>query len=102
LKEKPDAVSLPAVRGHNPIRKHVVFGYELEPAGVARSRWSIPETLAIVGTTGAGKTPLVNLMPRFFDPWEGRVLIDRRDVRDVSESLRTRLRSCCKSRFCFR
>src|SRR5207302_1744539 len=41
------------------------------------------QTVAIVGFTGAGKTTLVSLVPRFFDPWEGRVTVDGHDVRDV-------------------
>jgi ATP-binding cassette subfamily B protein len=48
------------------------------------------ETLAFVGPTGAGKSTLVSLIPRFFDPWEGRVCIDGRDVRHLQlASLRT-------------
>jgi len=39
--------------------------------------------VAIVGATGAGKTTLVNLIPRFMDPWEGRVRIGGQDVRDL-------------------
>lgn len=42
------------------------------------------QTVAIVGPTGAGKTTLVNLVPRFYDPAEGTVRVDGRDVRDVS------------------
>ena len=38
-------------------------------------------TVALVGATGAGKSTLVSLIPRFFDPWAGRVLIDGADVR---------------------
>jgi ATP-binding cassette subfamily B protein/subfamily B ATP-binding cassette protein MsbA len=41
------------------------------------------ETVALVGATGAGKTTLASLVPRFFDPWEGRVLIDGVDARDI-------------------
>ncbi len=41
-------------------------------------------TVAIVGQTGAGKTTLVNLVPRFYDPTAGRVLIDGTDVRDFT------------------
>ena len=44
---------------------------------------SAGETLAFVGATGAGKTTLVNLVPRFYDPTAGQVLIDGRDVRDM-------------------
>jgi ABC-type multidrug transport system fused ATPase/permease subunit len=41
------------------------------------------ETTAIVGPTGAGKSTLINLIPRFYDPTHGRVLIDGADVRDL-------------------
>lgn len=50
------------------------------------------KTLAIIGSTGSGKTSLVNLIPRFFDPAEGKILVDGRDVREYTlESLRSRL-----------
>jgi ATP-binding cassette, subfamily B, multidrug efflux pump len=42
------------------------------------------ETVAVVGATGAGKTTLVNLVPRFYDPTGGTVLIDGRDVRELT------------------
>ena len=44
------------------------------------------ETVAIVGGSGAGKTTLVSLIPRFLDPWEGRVTLDGTDVRDIQIS----------------
>jgi ATP-binding cassette subfamily B protein len=44
------------------------------------------EMVAILGATGSGKTSLVNLIPRLYDPTQGRVLIDGVDVRDVSQS----------------
>ncbi|MFO0947143.1 MAG: ABC transporter ATP-binding protein [Planctomycetota bacterium] len=50
------------------------------------------ETIAIVGSTGCGKTSLINLLPRFYDPCEGAVLIDGQDIRDVSmRSLRNQM-----------
>ncbi len=50
------------------------------------------EMVAIVGLTGAGKTTAVNMIPRFYDPSEGRVLIDGRDVRDYDlRTLRERV-----------
>ncbi|HOG47152.1 MAG TPA: ABC transporter ATP-binding protein [Anaerolineae bacterium] len=44
------------------------------------------QTVAILGATGAGKTSLVNLIPRFYDPCGGRVLIDATDIRTVQQS----------------
>ena len=50
------------------------------------------ESLAILGATGSGKTSLVSLIPRFYDPAEGQVLVDGTDVRDCSlEELRSRI-----------
>lgn len=47
------------------------------------------ETVALVGPTGAGKTTLVSLVPRFLDPWEGSVRLDGTDVREIRlDSLR--------------
>jgi ATP-binding cassette subfamily B protein len=41
------------------------------------------ETIALVGPTGSGKSTLASLLPRFIDPWEGRVTIDGQDIRDI-------------------
>src|SRR5205807_9528042 len=50
------------------------------------------EVIAFVGSSGAGKTTLVNLVPRFFDVTEGRILIDGHDVRDLQlASLRAQI-----------
>ena len=50
------------------------------------------EIIALVGVSGGGKTSLVNLIPRFYDPTEGRVLIDDVDIRRVSiEALRSQI-----------
>jgi ATP-binding cassette subfamily B protein/subfamily B ATP-binding cassette protein MsbA len=72
----------------------VVFGYVagrpvLEGVSLEVQRG---ETLALVGPTGAGKSTLVSLILRFFDPWSGRVTLDGRDVRDVTlASLRSQV-----------
>jgi len=44
------------------------------------------EMVAILGATGSGKTSLISLIPRFYDPTQGRVLIDGVDVREISQS----------------
>jgi subfamily B ATP-binding cassette protein MsbA len=50
------------------------------------------QTVALVGHTGSGKTTIVNLIPRFYDPTAGRILVDGHDVRDVSlRSLRAQI-----------
>jgi ATP-binding cassette subfamily B protein/subfamily B ATP-binding cassette protein MsbA len=90
VRDRPGAAPLPAVEGHVRL-ENVTLGYEPgRPVLRGVSLEALPgETVAVVGATGAGKTTLVSLVPRFFDPWEGRVLVDGRDVRDVQlKSLR--------------
>jgi ATP-binding cassette subfamily B protein/subfamily B ATP-binding cassette protein MsbA len=63
----------------------VRFGYEpghavLQDVNLAASAG---QTVALVGPTGAGKSTLLGLLPRFFDPWQGRVLFDGHDIRDI-------------------
>src|SRR5437773_1297587 len=103
VKEKPDAILLAGARGQVHI-DHVAFGYE--PGRPVRRGVSMEarpgQTLAVVGSTGAGKTTLVNLIPRFFDPWEGRVLVDGHDVRDVRlKSLREQIAVVLQEPFLF-
>jgi ATP-binding cassette subfamily B protein/subfamily B ATP-binding cassette protein MsbA len=82
--DSPTARELPNTRGHIRI-ENVTFGYE--PGRPVLQDVSLEvkpaNTIAIVGPTGAGKTTLVNIIPRFFDPWQGRVLIDGHDLRDL-------------------
>jgi ATP-binding cassette subfamily B protein len=50
------------------------------------------QTIALLGATGSGKTSIINLLPRFYDPTEGRITIDGHDLRDVKlESLRAQI-----------
>jgi ATP-binding cassette subfamily B protein len=50
------------------------------------------QTVALLGATGSGKTTIINLLPRFYDPTEGRITIDGHDLRDVTlESLRAQI-----------
>ena len=70
------------------------FGYEPGVTVLDGISFSVGrgEVVAIVGSSGAGKTTLVNLLPRFYDTKEGRILIDGNDIRDVRlESLRNQI-----------
>jgi ATP-binding cassette, subfamily B, bacterial len=88
--ERPDAAALPAVRG-DIVFDDVVFRYRPDKAVLRGVSLTIAagETVAIVGETGAGKSTLASLIPRFFDPDAGRILIDGHDVSTVTlESVR--------------
>jgi ATP-binding cassette subfamily B protein/subfamily B ATP-binding cassette protein MsbA len=84
VEERAGAAALPPARGHLRL-EGVTFGYEGASAvlrGVTLE--ALPgQTVAVVGPTGAGKSTLVGLVARLFDPWEGRVTIDGRDLREV-------------------
>ncbi len=88
--DAPDARELRDVRGEVEFC-HVRFGYE-EGQTIIRDlsfAAGAGQTVAIVGPTGAGKTTLVNLMMRFYDPQEGEILLDGMDIRSYTrKSLR--------------
>ena len=68
--------------------KHVGFAYDDEPDKFVLRRASFTvnagQVAAIVGLSGAGKTSLINLIPRFYDVTEGEILVDGTDIRHVS------------------
>ena len=82
------------VSGHRPMPpgggavefEKVSFAYQAGHASLSDFSLSVPagQTVAFVGPTGAGKTTLINLIPRFYDPTHGRVLVDGVDVRELS------------------
>jgi ABC-type multidrug transport system fused ATPase/permease subunit len=93
VRDRKDAPELPPVRGEVEF-DHASFGYGGERPVLTdiSLRVAAGETVAIVGTTGAGKSTLIKLVPRFYDPDQGRVLVDGVDIRDVSkESLRRQI-----------
>src|SRR5438046_946113 len=103
VRDKPGAPALSSVRGHVQI-ENVTFGHE--PGRPILRNVSLEarpgETVAIVGATGAGKSTLVSLVPRFFDPWEGRVRLDGHDVRVVQvKSLRRHIALVLQEAFLF-
>lgn len=91
--EDPQATELPPIHG-NIAFEHVTFGYDAATPVLHDIDLDIPagETVAFVGPTGAGKSTMAKLVTRFYDPTEGRVLIDGHDIRHVTvESLRHQL-----------
>lgn len=83
--EKPDAKPLTVPEGRVEFR-HVAFAYEAgHPVLTDVNFVARPgETVAIVGPSGAGKTTIANILPRFYDVTGGEVLIDGTDIRDVT------------------
>ena len=94
VSEAPDALTLPhGSRGHVRL-EGITFGFEPDrPVLRDVTLEAQPgEVVALVGRTGAGKSTLVSLIPRFFDPWQGRVSLDGIDVRRLRlDSLRSQI-----------
>ena len=83
--DKPDAIDLPVTQGQVTF-EDVSFRYFKNSDWVLRHINFVAQpgqTVALLGATGSGKTTIINLIPRFYDVDEGRVLIDGYDVRDV-------------------
>jgi ATP-binding cassette subfamily B protein len=92
--DKPDAIPLPQVEGRVKF-EDVSFRYfnsgepvlnevdiDIDPG----------QTVALLGATGSGKSTIINLLPRFYDPSEGRITIDGYDLRDLQlDSLRSQI-----------
>ncbi len=96
LTDAPDALQLPQIRGE--VRfEDVSFRYGADDEGAWALRdvdLTIPpgQTVALVGETGAGKSTFAKLVSRFYDPTDGRVLVDGHDLRAVSaHSLRSQM-----------
>jgi ABC-type multidrug transport system fused ATPase/permease subunit len=100
--DAPDATELGVVRGRVSF-EGVEFGYGERPVLRGINLDVSPgEALAIVGGSGAGKSTLLNLIPRFWDPQQGRILIDGVDVRRVKQqSLRRHLAIVLQETFLF-
>ena len=93
IEERPGARSLPSLNGKIEFRG-VSFRYGQGEKALNKINLAIQpgEKVGIIGTTGAGKSSLVHLIPRFYDPEEGSVRVDDVDVRDLTfDTLRTRI-----------
>ncbi|MBI4979543.1 MAG: ABC transporter ATP-binding protein [Spirochaetes bacterium] len=103
IQNKPGAHSLPPVKGVIHF-EHVSFAYArgdkvLEDISFTAKKG---KTFALVGPTGVGKTTIISLIPRFYDPQEGRILIDGHDIRGITlESLRSQISIVLQDCFLF-
>lgn len=93
IEDRPDAIEAPKLRGEIELRG-VHFHYDDEASVLKGVSFTARpgQMIALVGLTGAGKTSLVSLIPRFYDAVSGQVLVDGRDVRDYQlRSLRSQV-----------
>jgi len=112
LDTPPQIVDLPASNPLPPLRgevrfEHVFFRYDTTPP----DRWVLNdinleavagETVALVGATGSGKTSIISLLARFYEPQQGRILLDGIDVRTTTiESLRRQIGMVTQDNFLF-
>ena len=90
IRDRPSALALSTIRGKVSFDK-VNFAYDEGKPVLSQINLEVlpGQRVGVVGATGAGKTSLVSLVPRFYDPTEGSVRVDDHDVRDLQvKSLR--------------
>jgi subfamily B ATP-binding cassette protein MsbA len=93
IQNAPDAKTLPPVEGRIEFR-NVSFSYDRGVPALSEVNLTIEpgKIIALVGATGAGKSTLADMVPRFYDPKVGSVLMDGHDIRTVTiESLRSQI-----------
>jgi subfamily B ATP-binding cassette protein MsbA len=91
ITDRPDAVTVPAFSDTLSF-EHISFSYNQQEPVLEDVSFSVRkgEVVALVGPSGAGKSTLFNLVPRFYDPLEGAVKVDGRDIRTFTmKSLRS-------------
>ncbi|HYE31562.1 MAG TPA: ABC transporter ATP-binding protein [Methylomirabilota bacterium] len=106
INNNPRAQALPRIEGRVEFEK-VFFRYDTAPA----EHWTLDdinfvvapgETVALVGATGSGKTSIISLLMRFYEPQRGRVLVDGHDLQQVTmESLRAQIGIVTQENFLF-
>ncbi|CAM4215548.1 ABC transporter ATP-binding protein [Paenibacillus tarimensis] len=103
VKELEKPKTLPGIRGDVTF-DNIVFEYEKGRPALKGISLDVKEgqSIALVGHTGSGKSTIINLLCRFYDPVEGRVLIDGIDLRDVTiDSLRSQVGIVMQDTFIF-
>ena len=103
IMDKPDAVDIPPIEGHIEYRD-MSFRYEDDTPVLSDVNLEIKPntTVALVGPTGVGKTTMINLLYRFYDPKQGSVLVDGYDLRDIKlASLRKQMAVVLQDNFLF-
>lgn len=103
VKEADAAIMLPSIRGDVKF-DNIVFEYEKGRQALKGISIDVKagQSIALVGHTGSGKSTIINLLCRFYDPVQGRVLIDGVDIRDVNiESLRSQIGIVLQDTFIF-
>ncbi len=103
VKEKKNPAVLPRVKGDIQL-KDLSFSYNEEIPVLQKTSLNISagQTVALVGTTGVGKSTIANLINRFYDPQAGAVIIDGVDIRDVTlSSLRDNISMVLQDTFLF-
>ena len=101
--EKEDAKPLPNIKGDVSF-ENLVFEYEPDRPALKNISINVKagQAIALVGHTGSGKSTIINLLCRFYDPVQGRVTIDGIDIRDVTlESLRKQVGLVMQDTFIF-
>lgn len=102
IEDETGAIELPELKGEV-VFENVTFGYD-EKVVLNNVSFKIEpgETIALVGSTGAGKSTIINLISRFYDANDGRVFLDGYDVKDVTvESLRQQVGTMTQENFIF-
>ncbi len=101
--DAPDAEQMPSIKGKVTF-ENVTFGYEKDKIVLNNVSFTVNpgESVALVGPTGAGKSTIVNLISRFYNVNEGRVLIDDQDISKVTlNSLRSQMGIMLQDSFIF-